>query len=122
MSDDNITALPGAAGLPDNPLAMAPRPPHWCSHAAVIVDQHSRSIRCADTRCGAALDAFDFLLTNAQLIERAWMNHREVSRQAREVTERVHALKKEEQRLRAMIKRLQEKTGAVVAVRGRENL
>lgn len=122
MSDDNVTALPGAAGLPENPLQVAPRPLHWCSHPAVIIDEHTRSIRCADVKCGAVLDAFDYLRANAHTIQRAWDSHRQVMRQANEVAERVHHLKKEEQRLRAMVKRLQEKTGAVIAVRGKEGL
>ncbi|HKX42710.1 MAG TPA: hypothetical protein VJO99_16255, partial [Burkholderiaceae bacterium] len=75
---------------------------------------------CANTRCGATLDAFEFLRTNAHTIERAWLNYRQVSRQASEIAERVHVLKKEEARLRAMIKRLQDKSGAVLAVRGKD--
>jgi hypothetical protein len=122
MSDDNIKTLPSAAGLPENPLQIAQRPPGWCSHASVLLDQHTRTIHCADPKCGAALDAFDFLLSNAQMIERAWQNHHQVSRQAHEIADRVHVLKKEEQRLRAMIKRLQDKSGAVLTVRGKETL
>lgn len=115
---DNITALPQAAGLPENPLGIAPRQPGFCSHEAVLLDEHTRTVRCANLNCGATLDAFSFLLGNARVIERAWLSHREVSRIAKEIAERVHLLKKEEQRLRAMVKRLQERTGAVLNVRG----
>lgn len=119
MSDDNVTPLPGAAGLPENPLKPAERHPHYCWHAAVIVDAHTRTVRCADVKCGAVLDAFDYLHSNAMSIQRAWEAHRQVMRQVNEVTERVHQLKREEQRLRAMVKRLQDKTGAVLDVRGK---
>ncbi len=116
MNDDNVTALPG---LPDNPLKLAQRSPgYYCSHPAVVLDDHTRTIQCANTQCGAQLDAFDFLRTNAHTIDSAWRAYREVNRKVAEVSERVHVLKKEEQRLRAMIKRLQDKSGAVLITRG----
>lgn len=119
---DNVTAFPGGAGLPDNPMEVAPRQPGWCSHEAVILDEHTRTVQCANTKCGATLDPFNFLLSNANTISRAWSSYRMVTGQANEVAARVSALKKEEQRLRAMVKRLQEKSGAVISVRGRETL
>lgn len=122
MSEGNVTPLPGATGLPENPLQVAPRQRDWCSHDTVLLDAHDRSVKCANLKCGAILDPFNFLLSNAHTIEAAWRNYREASRQAHEVAERVHQLKKEEQRLRAMVKRLQDKTGAVLAVRGKETL
>ncbi len=119
MNEDNVTALPG---LPDNTLKLAPRPPGWCNHPAVVLDEHSRTIQCANTHCGAQLDAFDFLRSNAHTIESAWRAYREVNRKVAEVSERVHVLMREEKRLRAMIKRLQEKSGAVVVTRGKDSL
>ena len=120
--NDNVTPFPGAAELPENPLEIAPRPLYWCSHGAVVLDGHMRSVHCADLKCGAVLDAFDYLLNNANTLQRAWSNYREVTRQATEVAERVTVLKKEEQRLRAMVKRLQDKSGAVVNVRAKDSL
>jgi len=114
---DNITALPTATALPDNPLGIAQRHPGFCNHESVLLDEHSRTVQCA--KCGATLEPFSFLLGNARLIERAWQSHREVSRIAKEIAERVHMLKKEELRLRAMVKRLQDKSGAVLDVRGK---
>lgn len=116
--NDNVKPFPGSPDLPENNLQIEPRRPSgWCSHEAVVLDEHTRTVHCANTTCGATLDPFGFLLTNAHLIQRAWDRHREVARQASEIAERVSVLKKEEQRLRAMIKRLQDKTGAVVTVR-----
>ena len=114
---DNVTAFPGAADLPENPMQMAPRHPGWCSHDAVILDEHTRTIQCADPKCGAVLDPFSFLKQQAHTISSAWSAHSQAMRQANEVAERVTALKREEQRLRAMVKRLQEKTGAVIVAR-----
>lgn len=116
----DIKSLPGAAGLPDNPVTIAPRHPGWCDHSAIVLDEHTRTLQCADPKCGAVLDPFDYLRSNARTLQRAWDNYRHVSGQATEVAERVTVLKREEQRLRAMVKRLQEKTGAVVNVRSRE--
>lgn len=117
-TDDNIRILPGAGGLPENPLRPAARRDGWCSHVNLIVDAHTRTIVCADPKCAAVIDPFDYLHSQAQQLQRAWSSHREVSRQASEIADRVHALKKEEQRLRSMVKRLQEKSGAVVSTRG----
>jgi hypothetical protein len=114
---DNVTVFPGADGLPENPLQFAPRRPGFCGHPTIILDEHDRTVRCADPKCGAVLDAFDFLRSNAQTIDSAWRRYREVLRQAGEVNDRVHVLKKEEARLRAQVKRLQDKTGSVMVVR-----
>jgi hypothetical protein len=121
MNDDNVTPLPCAAALPENPLAFAPRTHlDWCRHEAVLIDVHTRSIRCAEVKCGAVLDPFDFLVSNARTVSSAWSNYHEMQRRVSELAERVHELKKEEQRLRAMVKRLQDKTGAVMSMRGKE--
>lgn len=120
--NDNVTPFPGAAELPENPLEIAPRHPGWCDHQSIVLDQHTRGVQCANTACGAQLDPFSFLLSNARTVQRAWDSYREVSRQVTEVAERVTALKKEEKRLRAMVKRLQEKSGAVVNVRAKDSL
>jgi len=110
---DNVKAFPGACDLPENPLKIAQRRPGFCRHDAVIIDEHTRTVLCADPKCGATLDAFDFIKTNAHTIQRAWESYRYAAAQSVEIAERVSVLKKEEQRLRAMVKRLQEKTGAV---------
>lgn len=114
---DNVTAFPGAPDLPDNPMQMAPRHPGWCRHDAVVLDDHNRTIQCADPKCGAVLDPFTFLLAQAHTISNAWDAHRRAMREANDVAARVTVLKREEQRLRAMVKRLQEKTGSVIVTR-----
>lgn len=116
---DNVTAFPGGGDLPENPMKTAGYRPGFCSHDNVILDDHTRTIQCADPKCGAALDPFNFLHGQARTIERAWSAYRQAMHQANEVAERVTALKREEQRLRAMVKRLQEKTGAVISTRGK---
>ncbi|HKX40913.1 MAG TPA: hypothetical protein VJO99_07130 [Burkholderiaceae bacterium] len=97
MSEDNITALPSAAGLPENPLALTTSraPSMYCPHGAVILDDHTRTVTCANVQCGATLDPFNFLRSNASTIARAWSSYREVSNKASEIAERVHVLKKE---------------------------
>lgn len=120
--NDNVTPFPGGAELPENPLQIAPRHLHWCTHSAIVLDPHTRSVQCADLKCGAVLDPFDYLMGNARTLQTAWSNYRDASREAAEVAERVSVLKKEEQRLRAMVKRLQEKSGAVINVRAKDSL
>ena len=114
---NNITAFPGGADLPVNPMTMAERHPGWCRHDAVILDDHTRSIQCADPKCGAVLDPFNFLRQQAHTIANAWNAHSRAMQQANKVADRVTVLKREEQRLRAMAKRLQDKTGAVIVAR-----
>jgi len=114
---DNVKAFPGTGDLPENPMRIAPRLNGFCSHEKIILDEHTRSIQCADSKCGAILDPFNFLHKNAQTIQSAWSNYNYVRKQANEIADRVGALKKEEQRLRAMIKRLQEKSGSVITTR-----
>ncbi len=106
---DNVQRFPGAGALPDNPMELAPRRPGWCGHESVTLDEHTRTVTCANPKCGAVLDPFKFLVSNAQTIQRAWSAYRQAMTQANEVAERVSVLKKEEQRLRAMVKRLQDK-------------
>jgi cell shape-determining protein MreC len=115
---DNVRAFPGNSELPENPLQMTPPRYGFCAHASIVLDDHTRSLSCSDPKCGAVLDPFDYLRQNASTLQRAWSNYRHVNAQAHEIAERVSVLKKEEQRLRAMLKRLQEKTGAVISTRG----
>jgi len=119
MSDDVIRQFPGVE-LPDNPMAIAQRKPGFCQHDKIVLDEHMRTVTCA--QCGAALDAFVFLLNNARTIQIAWQHHHGVMQKVREIGDRVDALKREEQRLRAIVKRLQEKSGAVLDVRAKTRL
>ena len=111
--DDTVKPFPKGGDLPDNPLRIEPIPTRFCTHEAVSLDQHTRTIRCADLNCGAVLDPFDFLLTQARTISRAWQNYAQAARQAAEAVERVSVLLKEEKRLRAAVRRLQDKSGSV---------
>lgn len=114
---DNIKQFPGADGLPDNPLAIQQQTPSYCSHDAVILNEHLRTIECR--ACGQILDPFNFVRNQAQVIARAWQAHKSAMVSVNEVTERVAALKKQEANLRAIVKRLQDKTGSVLVVRDR---
>lgn len=114
---DNVVDLPGVQPLPENPMQVAPPFMGLCSHDAIVLDEHHRAVICANPKCGAMLDPFNFLLHNAYVISRAWQSHREVTRRASELVERVDTLKREERRLREMVKRLQAKV-PVVNVRG----
>jgi len=123
MSDEKVIhAFPGSE-LPENPLQIEPkdpRLPYYCEHANVRLNEHDRTIACV--KCGATLDPFNFVRDNARTIQRAWQSHKEASRIAGELNERINGLKKEEKRLRAQVKRLQDKTGEVLSVRGKSVL
>ena len=118
MSDDVVKPFPG---LPANPLQVEPLHDHSvCSHDAIRIDRLERRVTCA--KCARVLDPFNYLETNARTIQMAWEHHRQVTNQVREIGERIHAMKKEEARLRAKLKRLQDKDGAITIMRGRERL
>lgn len=119
MTDEKIVRLPGTEDLPENPITIADDRRFWCSHESINLDDHSRTVNC--TKCGKVLDPFNFLMENARTLQMAWRNHAEAKRQAGELVGRIGALKKEEQRLRAQVKRLQEKA-TVVSVRGKDKL
>ncbi len=119
MSDKVVQAFPGVVDI-DNPLQLEKKPPGgptFCYHHAVRINVHDRTIHCAD--CGKAHDPFDFVATQAVTIERAWQSHAQAKKMTEELNERVTFLKKEEDRLRAMVKRLKAKTDDVVMVRGK---
>ena len=117
-SADVVRAFPG---LPVNPLQVEPLHDHnYCRHDAIRIIRHERQVVCA--QCGRVLDPFAYLETNARTIQQAWESHRHVEARVRELGERLHAMKKEEQRLRAKLKRLQDKDGEVTIMRNRERL
>jgi hypothetical protein len=123
MSDEKVIHAFPANELPENLMAIEPKPvgvPYFCDHPAVRLNEHNRTVNCA--KCGASLDPFNFLRNEARTIQRAWENHRAAQQKVNELNARIEALTKEEKRLRAQVKRLQEKSGEVLQVRGRSIL
>ena len=100
MSD--IRKLPGVEPLPENPLGIAPRRDGtYCTHESVMLDEHERTVHCS--KCDATIEPFSFLLHNAKTLQMAWQSHAMVQRRVSELNERLHELKKQEQRLRAQV-------------------
>lgn len=115
MDDDNVIRPFPTNELPENLVQIAPKPthlPYSCEHGSVRLDEHDRSVQC--TKCGAMLDPFNFILRQARTLQSAWDNYKYVRRELSEVTDRVTYLKKEEQRIKARLKRLQTKTDTLV--------
>ncbi|RFP32463.1 hypothetical protein [Duganella sp. BJB476] len=119
MSSDNVIHAFKPAELPAQTLTIE-KPPAgkkmYCQHGGLRIDPHERSIACAE--CGQVLDPFDYLLTNAATINRAWQDHGYVKREISDIQDRITELKKEEKRLKAQIKRSADKI-TVVDVRGK---
>lgn len=114
---DNVTPLPGIE-LPTNRLELMEEPLRYCEHDQVRVDGHRRVVCCV--KCGAVLDPFDFVVHNAKTISWAWRDYRTARRQLAELATRVDDLKREEKRLKALVKRLRDRAGEVLDVRGRD--
>lgn len=122
MSEDNVIHAFKPVELPEQTLTIdkpPPGKPMHCDHSALRIDAHERAIACA--RCGQALDPFNYLLSNAVTLQRAWQDHSYVKRELSDIQDRITELKKEEKRLRAQVKRLGEKT-VIVDVRGKDRL
>lgn len=123
MSDEDqtnvIVAFP-QSDIPENPITVEPRPYEFCEHETIRIDTHARVVTCGKCKC--VLDPFGYLLNNANNLQSAWQAHHEVYRRAREIGERVHELKKEEQRLKSRVKTLEQKTGDLISIKGKRTL
>lgn len=122
MGDSNVIRAFKAPELPEQTFSIATPPagkPHYCKHGSLHLDPHERIMTCA--QCGQVLDPFDFMLTNALTINRAWQDHTQVRRELGDLQERISDLKKDEKRIKAQIKRHADKIVAV-DVRGKSVL
>ena len=118
MSDNKVVQAFPSAELPENLMQIEKRSagvPFYCQHDAVMLNEHDRVVTCS--RCGASLDPFNFLLSNAKTIQMAWHNYREAKNKVGELNDRIAILAKEEKRLRAQVKRLHEKGAGVLNLR-----
>lgn len=118
MSDQNIVSFPGVPQeLPEQTITLEKQPFNICQHTKISLDSHQRLVNCV--RCGAVLDPFEYLAKNAVVLQRAWADHASVKRSLADMNDRVAALKKEEQRLKASVRRLKEKQ-PVIDTRGKD--
>lgn len=107
MSGDNtIVSFPRKTELPECPVTVEEKR-GFCRHDRIRLVEHDRNVVCAD--CGAAIDAFTYLLHGAYAIRSAWQNHRMVEHKIEELQKTVGALEKEKRRLASAVKRLREK-------------
>lgn len=116
---DNVRSLPGVDGIPECPMELIStrsKQIYHCEHPSLIIDVHERSIRCA--KCDAALDPFDYLARSGQQIQRAWADYKSVRSRISDFNESIVRLQREEKRLKALVKRLQDKSATKLDVRG----
>lgn len=117
MSD--VVTLPGVkTDLPECPVQVDNSRSCYCRfrNVGIRLDTYERRVRCAG--CGHAVDAFDYLVSEAQELRRAWQSHEQVRRELGELQERVTALKAEEKRLKARVKRAEERVEPARTFRG----
>ncbi len=89
MSDNVIHAFKPAE-LPAQTMVIEKPPagkPYHCSHESLRIDAHERTIACG--KCGQALEPFDYLLTNAATLQRAWQDNAYVRRDLSDMQDRV---------------------------------
>lgn len=117
MSEDNVISAFAGRELPPCPMTVTNSTNNLiCNHPSLLIDTHDRSIRCA--KCNAVLDAFNYLATNGASIQRAWAEARFVRSEIEKLNESVDRLKREEKRLKALVRRLQDKSASRLDVRG----
>jgi len=107
MSDDKVLQFPGGSELPEMTLTAQRDRTLFCKHDKLTLNEHDRTMSCVG--CGAALDPFNYLLSNALHLQRAWQDHGVVKKELTELIDRVSELKKEKQRLTGQVARLKEK-------------
>lgn len=119
---DKVVIFPGAEPLPPNLIEREDdqkRFTRFCTHGRITLDEHNRLVNCAD--CAAVLDPFQFLMKQADLLQRAWDNYRMASRKVEELSTSISNLKTEEKRLKARVQRAKE-TQPVIDTRGKDKL
>ena len=122
MTGDKVVTFPGAEPLPENLIQRQEDPKRYtrfCTHGRITLDEHQRLVNCAD--CGAVLDPFQFLLKQADLLQRAWDNYRMASRKVEELNTSISNLQTEEKRLKARVRRAKE-AQPVIDTRGKDRL
>ena len=119
--DKVIHAFPQAAEMQENILVPeSSRSVYFCDHPKVACDQHTRIVTCV--KCGATLDPFDFLFSNARHIQLAWDHHRQAMAKVSTLNESINKLSKEEKRLKGRVRTLQAKAGDSIDIRGTDKL
>lgn len=120
--NDKVISFPGAEPLPENLLQREEDPKRWtrfCTHGRITLDEHQRLVNCAE--CGAVLDPFQFLLKQADLLQRAWANHRMAAAKVEELNTSISNLKTEEKRLKGRVARAKA-AQPVIDTRGKDKL
>jgi hypothetical protein len=110
VSDDTkILAFPSKGDIPACAVEIdRTRPaPEFCRHDQIRLVERDRNIVC--TKCGVTLEPFNYLLSGAMTIARAWIDYEVMRQRVQELAARVGDLKKEKARLTAAVKRLKEK-------------
>jgi hypothetical protein len=117
---DKVVTFPGAEPLPENIINVADSKPHnYCQHPSITLDPHKRVVECE--ACGAVLDPFEFLERQANLLQRAWQNHRAAQNKVSELHTAISNLNVELKRLKGKVSRAREKV-PVLDVRGKDQL
>lgn len=119
---DKVVTFPGAEPLPENLIERKEDPKRYtryCHHARITLDEHNRLVNCAE--CGATLDPFQFLLQQADLLQRAWANHRMAAKKVEDLNTSIANLQAEEKRLKGRVRRAKE-AQPVIDTRGKDKL
>lgn len=110
MTDESTILTFPTKATPECPVEVVDEKPVgiYChGHPRIRVDQHSRTVQCAD--CGKVIDPFDYIVSGAVSIRRGWQLLEQVQASVREKSEKVRELEKERKRLTPIVRRLAQK-------------
>ena len=120
--NDKIVTFPGAEPLPENLIQRQEDPKRYtryCDHGRITLDEHNRLVSCAE--CGATLDPFQYLLKQADVLQRAWTNYRIAAKKVEDLSTSISNLLAEEKRIKGRVRRAKE-AQPVIDTRGKDRL
>jgi hypothetical protein len=104
MTNDKIIRAFPSKEVPDCPVSFDDRHHSFCEHPAINLNTHDRLITCS--KCGATLDPFAYLVSEAIAIRRGWDRYRQVQHMIAERQQQLADLDREKKRLQGQVRRL----------------
>lgn len=112
MSDEKvIQAFPPKPQLPENPVELVEDRWNYCQHKSIRIITADRQVVCRE--CGATLDPFNYLLSEARAIAHGWQKYREVMALTSQRIEEIAKLEKEKKRLQGQVRNLKRQADEV---------
>jgi hypothetical protein len=107
VSGDKIIQFPSTGDIPPCVVDIEEKY-GFCQHPQIRLVVHERVVVCE--KCGACLDPFAYLLSEARAIRAAWGDYRAVKHKVSDLQQQVEALQRTHKRLSAAVRRDKKKS------------